>query len=352
MSRGVIIARVWCLAIESAVRCVGWKCVIAARPAVHMSSPNPLTRTNTTTQLQTCVILSAAVYFFESGTWDPAGIDGPGFYRPNELGTALELSPFTSLPAALWYTLATLTTVGYGDIVPTTVGGKFVGTATILVSLFTLSLPFAVLSNNFATLYHMFRRNELVVASGVAGASAGAAAGGGGADTAPGQEGGRTPLPRRGRSRMALLGRGADKRSLESAIGQHAATLNEPTQTPQPHLVSLPPPSDRTTQVDSNSAKAAASVGSAQNHALPRGSGASSAMALSELRASLLAHVQRIETARSDLAQFAALQVAALDAARDDIHRLVATVEAATVGLAEGSTARSSVGVMGQADAP
>lgn len=116
---------------------------------------------------QTSVILSAAVFFFECGVYDPAGAHGPGFYRPSALGDTVELSPFSSLPASMWYVVSTITTVGYGDITPTTVGGKFVGTLTILISLFTLSLPFAVLANNFATLYHSRRRSELAVAASV-----------------------------------------------------------------------------------------------------------------------------------------------------------------------------------------
>lgn len=39
---------------------------------------------------------------------------------------------FESIPAAIWFVLATLTTVGYGDVYPLTVGGKLVSMACML----------------------------------------------------------------------------------------------------------------------------------------------------------------------------------------------------------------------------
>jgi voltage-gated potassium channel len=40
---------------------------------------------------------------------------------------------FGSIPQAMWWTVVTLTTVGYGDIVPYTVAGKFIATLTALM---------------------------------------------------------------------------------------------------------------------------------------------------------------------------------------------------------------------------
>ena len=46
----------------------------------------------------------------------------------------------TSLPTALWYSLVTLTTVGYGDLYPVTSAGKVIGTLFLLLSSGLLAL--------------------------------------------------------------------------------------------------------------------------------------------------------------------------------------------------------------------
>lgn len=43
-------------------------------------------------------------------------------------------TPITSLPLAVWYTLVTMTTVGYGDLYPVTAAGRIVGAVFLLLS--------------------------------------------------------------------------------------------------------------------------------------------------------------------------------------------------------------------------
>jgi len=57
---------------------------------------------------------------------------------------------FSSIPAAMWWAMQTLTTVGYGDIVPQTPLGKFLGTLIALVGIGFFALPAGILAAGFA----------------------------------------------------------------------------------------------------------------------------------------------------------------------------------------------------------
>lgn len=56
---------------------------------------------------------------------------------------------FGSIPAALWWAVATLTTVGYGDVVPVTPAGRFVAAILSLLGISMFALPTAVLGAAF-----------------------------------------------------------------------------------------------------------------------------------------------------------------------------------------------------------
>ena len=64
-------------------------------------------------------------------------------------GLTREPSPFVSIPASLWWVLATVTTVGYGDLVPTSLAGKLVGAACMVSGVLVMALPISVVTNEF-----------------------------------------------------------------------------------------------------------------------------------------------------------------------------------------------------------
>ena len=67
---------------------------------------------------------------------------------------------FGSIPDAMWWTVVTLTTVGYGDIVPMTVAGKFVATLTALMGVCVVALLTGIVATGFTNQVSM-RRNQL-----------------------------------------------------------------------------------------------------------------------------------------------------------------------------------------------
>ena len=57
---------------------------------------------------------------------------------------------FGSIPAAMWWAVATLTTVGYGDVTPITVGGKFFGALVTIIGVAMAAIPAGILASGMA----------------------------------------------------------------------------------------------------------------------------------------------------------------------------------------------------------
>ena len=57
---------------------------------------------------------------------------------------------FGSIPAAMWWAFATLTTVGYGDVTPITVGGKIFGALITVVGIGMVALPTSILASGYS----------------------------------------------------------------------------------------------------------------------------------------------------------------------------------------------------------
>ncbi|HEY6981010.1 MAG TPA: ion transporter [Reyranella sp.] len=57
---------------------------------------------------------------------------------------------FGNLPSSLWWAVVTLTTTGYGDVVPHTVGGRMVGSVVMVSGIVVLALMTGILATGFA----------------------------------------------------------------------------------------------------------------------------------------------------------------------------------------------------------
>ncbi len=56
---------------------------------------------------------------------------------------------FSSIPHAMWWAVATLTTVGYGDIYPVTALGKLLSSIISILGIAFFAMPTAILASGF-----------------------------------------------------------------------------------------------------------------------------------------------------------------------------------------------------------
>ncbi|EDO31807.1 predicted protein [Nematostella vectensis] len=80
------------------------------------------------------VVLAALIILFSSVIYYSESVD------PN--------SNFTSIPATFWYTIVTMTTLGYGDLVPESLVGRLTGALCSLSGILVVALPAPVLEKN------------------------------------------------------------------------------------------------------------------------------------------------------------------------------------------------------------
>jgi len=111
-----------------------------------------------------CCLFGTLMWFAEAGAWypggnpvlKPLGIEGRGAWL-RHTGSLdeddFEESPFQSIIHSFWYVLVTITTVGYGDVGPTTAMGKIIATVAILNGIIVLAMPIGVVGANFGSEY-------------------------------------------------------------------------------------------------------------------------------------------------------------------------------------------------------
>lgn len=114
------------------------------------------------------VVFGAIIYLFEQGDYDvETGLHlRPGSWvLANTTGTLayereLGSSPFESIPHSFWWSLVTATTVGYGDMYPTTDLGKVTAGMAAVWSLCVLALPVGVIGCNFQRVWEEFDQEK------------------------------------------------------------------------------------------------------------------------------------------------------------------------------------------------
>ncbi|GAN00624.1 voltage-gated potassium channel [Mucor ambiguus] len=97
----------------------------------------------------TCVVLfSTLLYFAERGIWDET------------LQAFVASDGVPSIPAAFWFVLVTITTTGYGDMVPTTFIGKLITFPAMMFGVLLIALPSIIVGRNFTIVWESMRRRQ------------------------------------------------------------------------------------------------------------------------------------------------------------------------------------------------
>ena len=117
------------------------------------------------------MISSTAMYFVEGHLYGldvlkagqdaidaatPAG-QTPGTFMPTDPLTGVAITEdkrfFTSIPAAMWWSMTTMTTTGYGDMYPVTAGGRIVASITMLFGLILFGILLNLIGKTMMILF-------------------------------------------------------------------------------------------------------------------------------------------------------------------------------------------------------
>jgi hypothetical protein len=67
-------------------------------------------------------------------------------------------STFDSIPAAFWFVMVTITTTGYGDMVPTTFVGKLISFPAMMCGILLITLPSIIIGRNFTLVWETMQQ--------------------------------------------------------------------------------------------------------------------------------------------------------------------------------------------------
>lgn len=97
------------------------------------------------------------------GRDDPNKPECPVCHQALELpsGKASVAQNFTSIPHTFWWCIVTMTTVGYGDVVPQTVWGKLLAGLTMIFGILCIALPTGVMATNFLNVLEEEKKKKL-----------------------------------------------------------------------------------------------------------------------------------------------------------------------------------------------
>ena len=108
------------------------------------------------------ILFGSIIFFLESGNF-VVNEDYPdgAFLRWDVLHSDKEESPFSSILVSCYWAMVTFTTVGYGDLVPTSPFGRFVSLVLMYTGILVLALPISVIGANFQREYERLNNSDI-----------------------------------------------------------------------------------------------------------------------------------------------------------------------------------------------
>lgn len=86
------------------------------------------------------ILFASAIFYCEYQDEDPFG------------------TPYNSIPGTFWWAIVTMTTLGYGDMVPQTILGKIVGSLCAIGGIFLIAIPVPIFVRNYQELADDYHR--------------------------------------------------------------------------------------------------------------------------------------------------------------------------------------------------
>ncbi|KAI3632211.1 hypothetical protein MIR68_010047 [Amoeboaphelidium protococcarum] len=99
-----------------------------------------------------CTCLGTLIYFAERGTYSQ---EQKKFYT--SLEPFIE-SNFMSIPSSMWFIVETLTTTGYGEVVPLTAWGKVVAFISMSFGILSIALPSIIVGRNYIAVWSVMSK--------------------------------------------------------------------------------------------------------------------------------------------------------------------------------------------------
>ncbi|KAJ3088981.1 hypothetical protein HK102_007480 [Quaeritorhiza haematococci] len=105
--------------------------------------------------LPVLILFFGTVLYYAEQTWEYYDLEKQLWFYDDG-----EPSPFQSIPDSFWLILITLTTIGYGDVVPRTLAGRLVISTTMVTALFVIAFPLTMLSIQYAQVVRLFAQRQ------------------------------------------------------------------------------------------------------------------------------------------------------------------------------------------------